>query len=95
MALSMSDNESYTSVKWEDFVFARGGCVLEPDDAQVFVQEEVLCSGRREQGTWSTGCCLQKGDILGLQGHRELNVAECVVSCCGGLEERLARKKAS
>ena len=37
MALSMSDNESYASEKQEDFVFARGGCVLEPDDAQAFV----------------------------------------------------------
>ena len=37
---------------------------------------------------------LQKGDILGLRGHRELNAAECVESCCRGLEERLARKKA-
>ena len=48
MALSMSDNESYASEKQEDFVFARGGCVLEPDDTQVFVQEEVFCSGRQE-----------------------------------------------
>ena len=46
MALSMSDNESYASVKQEDFVFARGGCVLELDDTWVFVQEEVFCSGR-------------------------------------------------
>ena len=51
MALSMSDNESYASEKQEDFVFARGGCVLELDDAQVFIQEEVLCSGRQERGT--------------------------------------------
>ena len=29
---------------------------------------------------------LQKGDILGLRGHRELNTAERVESCCG-LEE--------
>ena len=27
-----------------------------------------------------------------VQGHRELNTAECVESCCRGLEERLARK---
>ena len=30
-----------------------------------------------------------------VQGHRELNTAEQVESCCCGLEERLARKKAS
>ena len=29
-----------------------------------------------------------------VQGHRELNAAKCVESCCRGLEERLARKKA-
>ena len=51
MALPMSGNELYASEKQEDFVFARGGCVLEPDDTQVFVQEEVFCSGRQEQGT--------------------------------------------
>ena len=33
----------------------------------------------------------RKGDV---QGHRELNAAKCVESCCRGLEERLARKKA-
>ena len=27
-----------------------------------------------------------------VQGHRELNAAKCVESCCRGLEERLARK---
>ena len=27
-----------------------------------------------------------------VQGHRELNTAKCVESCCRGLEERLARK---
>ena len=30
-----------------------------------------------------------------VQGHRELNTAEHVESCCRGLEERLVRKKAS
>ena len=34
----------------------------------------------------------RKGDVW---GHRELNTAEHVESCCRGLEERLVRKKAN
>ena len=91
MALSMSDNESYA---------LRSRRTL-------FLLEEGVCWSLMTHGSLSRKRCFVlegKSEVLSVQAaafrgnvqrHRELNTAEYVVSCCGGLEERLARKKAS
>ena len=62
MALSMSGNELYASVKAEGRFLLEEG-VLKLDDAHgSFVQEEVLVSGRREQDTFGVqAAALKKG----------------------------------
>ena len=92
MALSMSDNELYASEKWEDFVF--------------LLEEGVCWSLMMHRSSSRKRCFVLEGEgevfstqaaafRRNVQGHRELNAAELVESCYRGLEERLARKKAS
>ena len=83
MVLFVSDNESYTLEKREDFVLLEEG-VLELD-ARVFIQEEVLVLEDESKVLGVQAGAVRRGRP-GVRGHRELNTAERVESCCG-LEE--------
>ena len=58
-------------------------------DARVFIQDVLVLEGESEVLSIQAAAFRRN-----VQGHRELNAAKCVESCCCGLEERLARKKA-
>ena len=72
----------------------------------MFLLEEDVCWSLMTHRSSSRKRCFVlegKSEVLSVQAaafrrnvqrHRELNAAKCVESCCRGLEERLARKKA-
>ena len=69
MALSMSGNELYASVKAEGRFLLEEGVLKLDDTHGSFVQEEELVSGRREQDTFGVqAAALQKGgmDVQGM-----------------------------
>lgn len=58
-------------------------------DARVFIQDVLVLEGESEVLGVQAGA-VRRGRP-GVRGHRELNTAECVESCCRGLEERKNR----